>query len=58
MSNEVWNEIYDKLAAFSLQNRTMLVFVNTHLYQFISRQWKQKTFGRGSDRMTRSIDPL
>ena len=29
MSNEVWNEIYDKLEAYANQHRTMLVFVNT-----------------------------
>ncbi len=29
MSNEVWNEIYDRLEAFANQHHTMLVFVNT-----------------------------
>ena len=29
MSNEVWNEIYDKLERFTNEHNTMLVFVNT-----------------------------
>lgn len=29
MSNEVWHEVYDKLAAFTVEHRTMLIFVNT-----------------------------
>lgn len=29
MSNEVWSEVYTKLAEFALQHQTLLVFVNT-----------------------------
>ena len=29
MSNEVWTEVYDKLAGYALQHKTILVFVNT-----------------------------
>src|SRR2546428_7415598 len=50
MSNEVWVEVYDRLAALIQEHRTTLVFVNTRrLAERLSRQLSDRL---GADRVT------
>jgi len=50
MSNEVWEEVYDRLAALIEEHRTTLVFVNTRrLAERLSRQLSDRL---GADRVT------
>src|SRR3989442_7524993 len=50
MSNEVWEEVYDRLAALIQEHQTTLVFVNTRrLAERLSRQLSDRL---GADRVT------
>ncbi len=46
-SNELWSEIYDRLAEFILANRTTLIFVNT-------RRHSERVSHHLADRLGRS----